>query len=431
MKVLIITYYWPPAGGPGVQRWLKFVKYLRDYDIEPLVYTVANPRYPIVDHTLEKDLPNNLEVLRFPIWEPNNLFAFFKKPRANQSAGFLNPNPGFFGKIAQYIRANFFIPDARKYWIQPSVRFLKTHLKKEQVDLIISSGPPHSVHLIGMALKRDLRLPWIADFRDPWTAIDYFDQLPLTASSLAKHHRLEKEVLNEADTVLVVGNTMKENFKALSKNVYVLSNGYDTEAIEAKTTPEVLDTTFSITHIGAMNADRNPSILWEVLADLCLENSDFEKDLELKLIGHVAPQVQESISKSGLQNVRYLGYLNHQDIHRYQERSQVLLLSVNQVSSAKGIVTGKVFEYLQAKRPILAIGPIDGDLAAILKETKAGEIVDFADAKKLKKILLNLYRKFKEGKNSLESTHIEQYHRKHLTEELSKIIIQTIANYHS
>jgi glycosyltransferase involved in cell wall biosynthesis len=431
VKVLIITYYWPPAGGPGVQRWLKFVKYLRDYDIEPVVYTVANPQYPIVDHTLEKDLPNNLEVLRFPIWEPNNLFAFFKKPRANQSAGFLNPNPGFFGKIAQYIRANFFIPDARKYWIQPSVRFLKTHLKEDQIDLIISTGPPHSVHLIGLALKRDLQLPWIADFRDPWTGIDYFDQLPLTASSLAKHHMLEKEVLDEADAVLVVGNTMKENFEALSKNVHVLSNGYDTEAIDANTSPAHLDTTFSITHVGAMNSDRNPNILWQVLADLCLENSDFEKDFELKLIGHIAPQVQESISKSGLQNVRYLGYLNHQDIHRYQETSQVLLLSVNQVSSAKGIVTGKVFEYLKARRPILAIGPVDGDLAAILKETKAGEIVDFTDAKKLKEILLNLYRNFKEGKVSLESTHIEQYHRKHLTEELSKIIKKTIDTYHS
>ncbi|GGG88906.1 glycosyl transferase family 1 [Polaribacter pacificus] len=428
MKVLIITYYWPPAGGPGVQRWLKFVKYLQQFGLEPVVYTVENPRYPITDSSLENEIPKGVEVLRLPIREPNNLFVFFTKKKSSQSAGFLNPNPGLFGRFTQYIRANFFIPDARKFWIKPSVRYLKKYLESHPVDMIITTGPPHSVHLIGLALKEDLGVPWISDFRDPWTAIDYFDQLPLTKKSLAKHHTLEKKVLKKSDAVLVVGETMKKNFDPYAKQVYVLTNGYDTSQDEKKGA-QFLDSRFSITHVGAMNADRNPIILWEVLAAICKENSDFKSDLEIKLIGHIAPQVLNSITGSGLENVERLGYLKHAEIKSYQEQSQVLLLAVNQVASAKGIVTGKIFEYLQAKRPILAIGPTDGDLATILQETSSGEIVDFNDAVKLKEVVLDLYRNFKEGNTVFTVQNIEQFHRKNLTEELSKIIKNTLENH--
>ncbi|MFZ2431302.1 MAG: glycosyl transferase family 1, partial [Lutibacter sp.] len=182
-KALIITYYWPPAGGSGVQRWLKFVKYFRDYGIEPIVYTVENPNYPILDESLSKDIPEGLEILTQPIWEPNNLFAFFGKKKT-ESAGFLNANPSFFGKILQYIRANYFIPDARKYWVKPSTAYLRKYLKSNKIDVVITTGPPHSMHLIGLNLKKELNIKWIADFRDPWTEIDYFQQLPLTKKSI-------------------------------------------------------------------------------------------------------------------------------------------------------------------------------------------------------------------------------------------------------
>ena len=201
MKVLIITYYWPPAGGSGVQRWLKFVKYLQDFGIEPIVYTVDNPSYAIVDNSLENEVPDNITVLRKPIWEPNNIFSFFKKGNAKTSAGFLNPNPSFFGKILQYIRANYFIPDARKFWIKPSIKFLTNYLSENLVDGIITTGPPHSLHLIGLQLKQRLNIKWISDFRDPWTEIDYFHQLPLTKKSIKKHQKLEKEVLESSDAV--------------------------------------------------------------------------------------------------------------------------------------------------------------------------------------------------------------------------------------
>ena len=205
-----------PAGGSGIQRWLKFVKYLRDFNIEPVVFTVDGATYPIIDESLKKDVPKNLEVFKTPIWEPNDLLSVFKKKETKTSAGFLDPNPSFIGKVMQYIRANYFIPDARKFWVKPSVKKLKNYLKEGDIDVVITTGPPHSLHLIGLELKKELGVKWIADFRDPWTDIDYFHQLPLTKKAKSKHHQLEQEVLQYADATLVVGKTMKKNYEKYS-----------------------------------------------------------------------------------------------------------------------------------------------------------------------------------------------------------------------
>lgn len=418
-KALIITYYWPPAGGSGVQRWLKFVKYFRDFGVEPVVYTVENPNYPIVDESLSKDIPEGIEILKLPIWEPNNLFAFFGKSKT-ESAGFINPNPSLFGKILQYVRANYFIPDARKFWVKPSTRFLKKYLGSNKIDVVITTGPPHSMHLIGLNLKKELNIKWMADFRDPWTEIDYFEQLPLTKKAKEKHHFLEKEVLRNADAVLAVGNTMKENFSDFNSNVVTVTNGFDEELDE---TIVKLDSKFTITHIGLMNADRNPKMLWEVLAEIISENKEFAADFELKLIGKADASVIAEISRFQLsKNVQVIDYVTHDKVVEFQQKSQVLLLIVNKVPSAKGIITGKIFEYLMAKRPILAIAPTNGDLAEILKETNGGLVVDFDDKQTLKMAILNLYTTFKREKLSVESKNIAQFHRKELTKKVSELI---------
>lgn len=424
MKVLIITYYWVPAGGSGVQRWLKFVKYLRDFNIEPVVYTVDEAKYPIIDESLKSDVPENIEVLKKDIWEPNNLLSIFKKKETKTSAGFLNPNPTFFGKILQYIRANYFIPDARKFWIKPSVRYLEKYLKENKIDAIITTGPPHSLHLIGLALKKKINIKWIADFRDPWTAIDYFHQLPLTKKSIKKHHQLEQEVLVNADASLVVGETMKANYKTFSNNIHVVTNGYDSEKNEKVVS--VLDAKFSITHIGLMNSDRNPKVLWKALSELSEENNSFKNDLEIKLIGKLSDDVLADLEKYKFKSVEKINYVPHKEVQQYQRNSQVLLLAVNNVPSAKGIITGKIFEYLQAKRPILAIGPEDGDLAVILKNTNSGTIVDFNDKEAIKRTVLSLYKSYKENTLQVSSKDIEQYHRKELTKQLSVILKQVV-----
>ena len=420
MKVLIITYYWPPSGGSGVQRWLKFVKYLQQYEIEPVVYTVDKPNYAITDKTLLKEVPDSIEILKQPIKEPNNLLSIFGNKKKQTSAGFLDANPSFFGKIIQYIRANFFIPDARKYWIKPSVKFLSEYLSKNKIDIVITTGPPHSLHLIGLQLKQKLGIKWIADFRDPWTAIDYFHQLPLTKKTIQKHHQLEENVVRSADCVLVVGSVMKKNYLKFNRNIVVITNGFDTVENNSKVE---LNSKFTMVHIGMMNADRNSKTLWKVVSELLKENEMFAKDFQLKLVGKLADEVIESIQKYKLTSIaEVVDYLPHQEVITFQKSAQVLLLVVNKVPNAKGIITGKIFEYLQTKRPILAIAPVDGDLATIINTTDSGTVIDFEDEETLKKTILELYYAYKNHNLISNSKNIEQYHRKHLTSQLSEII---------
>ena len=420
MKVLLITYYWPPAGGSGVQRWLKFVKYLPEFGIEPVVYTVKNPDYAIEDSSLLSEIPPSLEVLRGDIWEPNRILSKFSKSKKDNSSGFLNPNPTFIERQLQYIRANYFIPDARKFWIKPSVKQLSAYLEKNPVDVIITTGPPHSLHLIGLELKARYGIKWLADFRDPWTNIDYFHSLPLTSSSRARHYELETKVLEKADAVLVVGKSMKDEFIERANKVQVLTNGYDDFKQEGKIE---LDTKFSISHIGLMNADRNPMVLWRALTELVEESAEFEHDLQVNLIGKCAEEVYKAVADFNLEDkVDFVGYVGHNEVLAYQQASQVLLLSVNKVASAKSIVTGKIFEYLQSQRPIIGIGPVDGDLAEILEECEAGRMVDFEDMQSLKDVVTQHYKAYKAGKLVADSQHVQQYHRRNLTAALAKLL---------
>ncbi len=424
-KVLIITYYWPPSGGSGVQRWLKFVKYLRDFDIEPIVFTVDDPEYAIIDESLASDIPEGVEVIKHPIWEPYKLASFFSKKKKNkEQVGFLTKKKSFFGKVIAYIRANFFIPDARMFWVKPSAKFLKSYIKKNDIEVVISSGPPHSLHMIALKLKKELGITWISDFRDPWTEIDYMHQLPLSARSKKKHARLEKEVLENSDAVIVVGETMRQAYLPTNSNTYVIANGYDVDLLKDDVT---LDDHFSITHIGLMNEDRNPHILWKVLSRMANENDEFRKSLKINLIGKVSDEVEKELTeRSLLSNAEFIDYLPHTEVIAYQRKSQVLLLALNNVPSAKGIITGKIFEYLMANRPVIAIAPEDGDLAKILQETNAGKVVGFENENDLYELVQRLYNEYISGNLYLKSTGVEKYHRRNLTEELAVIINKTI-----
>jgi len=419
LKALIITYYWPPAGGSGVQRWLYFVKYLHHFGIEPIVFTVANPSYPILDTKLETNIPKGTKILHQKIWEPNN---FLGKKNKKTGAGFLQQKPSGFQKLTQYIRANYFIPDARKFWIKPSVRTLKKYLEKNPVDWIITTGPPHSVHLIGLDLSQKTNTKWLADFRDPWTEIDYFHQLPLTKKSLQKHQTLENNVLSRATIVSVVGKSMREKYLATNPNCHVITNGFDDDDDDSQESVS-LDSLFSLTHIGMLNADRNPILFWKTIRLILDENLEFEKYLKINLIGKIADEVKISIREYNLEKyISYTNYIPHDSILKHQKKSQVLLLFINQVPSAKSIITGKVFEYIQAKRPILALAPIDGDLATILSESQSGKVVAFDDQSLLKKVLLSYFQSYKENSLQVKSKNTYIYHRKNLTAQLAELL---------
>ena len=432
-RVLIITYYWPPSGGSGVQRWLKMSKYLPENGWQPVIYTAENAEYPVEDPSLEKDVCPEAEVLRQPIVEPYDLYKRFLGIKKEQKVktGFIDETgqqTGWKKHLSVWIRGNLFIPDARCWWVKPSVKYLKSYLKDHPVDAIISTGPPHSMHLIAMKLKEDLGIPWIADFRDPWTEIDYYNELHLTRWADRKHHQLEREVLNQADKVVTVSPDWARRLGRLgNRNVRTIYNGFDRD--DDTQTPVMLPDTFTITYLGVLSKIQNPINLWQALGKLVKENESFNKDLKINMIGQIDSSVTSFIEENGLtQHATYSPYIPHDQVSAVHRSSTLLLLLLMPDSEprAKGLLTGKLFEYLASGRPILCIGPEDGDAAQILCETHAGITVDFEDDGKMKETIKNLYHRYLDN-NLLDNTSIEleQYSRKNLAFEYSILLNKT------
>ncbi|WP_299665162.1 glycosyltransferase family 4 protein [uncultured Polaribacter sp.] len=415
MKVLLITYYWPPAGGSGVQRWLKFVKYLQDFGIEPVVYTVDSKRYPKEDSSLIHEVSKDIEILKQPIWEPTDVL-FWKKNQ--QKKGISNISKGGF---LSFIRGNFFIPDPKIFWVKPSVKYLQKYLDKNKIDVIISSGPPHSMHLIAQKLHKKNNIKWLADFRDPWSDLYYNKDFNQLSFSRKKNKNLEEAVLKNANGILTVSNSLKKEFSKIANKVAVITNGFDDEVTEDEEV--ILDTKFSISYIGLLPKQSNPKNLFAVLQKLCSENSAFKNDLQLNFIGDISNEVKIEIQSNSLEkNTNFIGYVDHKKAIAYQKKSQVLLLLIPNVANNKGILTGKLFEYLTAKRPILAIGPEEGDLATILQDTNAGTISNYKNIEILASEVRELYSKFKQGNLVVNSRNIQKYHRKELTKQLAELI---------
>lgn len=425
-KVLIITYYWPPAGGSAVYRWLKFTKYLRDFGWEPIIYTAENGEYAELDFSNDKDIPGGVSIIKRPIWEPYLVYKRFigQKKTEKVNVGFLTERkkPKFTEKISVWIRGNFFIPDARKFWIRPSVSYLTDYLKTNPVDAIISSGPPHSMHLIALGLKRKLNIPWIADFRDPWTNIDFYSDLLLTRWADKKHHRLEKEVVTSADCIVTVGSKMTEEYRQMGGRwVETITNGYDTDDYpkeNAETDPK-----FTLSHFGTINKARNPKSLWMALSELTAENPELAESLELKFVGRLDSTVVDSLREFKLDKfLNKIDFIEHTEVIVKERQSQVLLLLINNTQNAEGILTGKFFEYLAANRPVLCIGPAKGDVANILESTRAGKVIDFNDVAGLKEVIRKFYNQYTQGSLNVNTDNIAAYSRFELTRKLAGIL---------
>ncbi|WP_313806400.1 glycosyltransferase family 4 protein [Flavobacterium sp.] len=422
-KVLIITYYWPPAGGPGVQRWLKFVKYLPDFDIEPIVYIPENPTYPLMDEKLLSEVPANVTILKNKIIEPYAWASFFSKKSTKKISSGIIPNQkkqSFVQKMMLWVRGNLFIPDARVLWVKPSVNYLTKYIKENGIDTIITTGPPHSLHLIGLQLKENLKVKWIADFRDPWTTIGYHKALKLSNSSAKKHKDLEKKVMNTADFLLVTSPTTKKEFEAITtKPIHVITNGYDIENVGRP----ALDGKFTLAHIGSFLSERNPRILWKALRELTKENEEFRKYFELKLIGATSQEVLDTIAEFKLTDfVNNLGYVSHQEAVEQQRKSQVLLLIEIDSEDTKSIIPGKLFEYMVSERPILAIGPKGADFSVILQQTNTGTFALYDEKEKVKETILKYFNLYLNQNLKVFPVGLQQYSRKSLTKELASLL---------
>lgn len=423
-KTLIVTYYWPPAGGPGVQRWLKFVKYLPEFNIEPIVFVPENPNYPIIDESLVKEVPESLKLLMLPISEPHKVANLISKDAAQTISKGIIPkqkNQSLIQRMLIYVRGNFFIPDTRKNWVKPSVKYLSQIISQQDIDTVITTGPPHSLHLIGMQLKADLNVRWIADFRDPWTTIGYHSKLKLNAASRQKHKQLEQKVLQSADQVIVTSQVTANEFNEITtKPVSVITNGYDHEISGS---PQ-LDSKFSISHIGTLLSERNPEELWKVLRDLSKENNTFRSMLQINLIGSVSQEVLFSLESFGLTEFLNLkGYVSHSAAISYQRSSQVLLLVEIDSEATRCIIPGKLFEYLVSGRPILAIGPENSDVETIISETNTGHYFKHSDYRPLKETILKHFEAFRKQDLKSHPVGLQQYHRKALTKKLAELIL--------
>jgi glycosyltransferase involved in cell wall biosynthesis len=425
-KVLIVTYYWPPAGGPGVQRWLKFAKYLPEFGYEPVIYTPENPSYPLVDETLIKEVPDDLKIVKTNIWEPYQIAEKFSKSNKKFKGGQFDvgKNQSFVSKLSIFIRGNFFIPDARKFWVKPSIRFLKDYLKEHHIDTIVTTGPPHSLHLIGLGLKKEMpNLKWIADFRDPWTEISYYKHLKLTSGSDKKHRQLEKSVFENADLTLATSYTDAENFRKNGANAFCVTNGFDKGSTSTPLSVTNEEVKFTISYVGVLEQLRNPQNLWKALIALSENHQDFANDFELKFVGRVDDKILAGIENSVLKNnIKNLGYLAHGESVKEMENSDLLLITNFPNESSKGIIPGKLFEYLSTGKQIISFGPQGADVATILEKTKAGKHFDYTASGEIEAFILSLYRDWKSGKSIVNSANINEFSRKELTKRLASLL---------
>lgn len=419
-RVLIITYYWPPNGGAGVYRWLKFSKYLPEHGWQPVVYTPSNPELTADDPGLLRDVHRDIEVVKRPITEPYTLYKRLtgRKKHEKVETAFLNEQKrkSWREDLALWVRSNFFVPDARVGWVRPSIAFLKDYLRDTPVDAVISTGPPHSMHLIGLGLKRALGVKWIADFRDPWTDIDFYQQLKLTGWADRRHRRRERMVLESADRVVTVSWSWAKDLEKLgARDVQVITNGFDPADVPTPAVP--VDEAWSLVHLGAMSATRDCPALWERLSALCKTDPEFAARFKLRFVGPVDHSILTSIAAAGLTDrVERLGRVSHDEAMREMQRARVLLLPINDTPNMQGILPGKLFEYLGVGRPILAVGPATGDVVRVLGDGHL-RLDRELSAKDDARILT-----FFQGSDRPRTTSHDRYSRKTLAGEVASLL---------
>jgi hypothetical protein len=428
-RVLIITYYWPPSGGSGVQRWLKFVKYLVQAGWEPFVFTPENPSFTIQDKSLEKDVPASVEVIRFPIWEPYQLFfrvaSLTGRKKMEQTDFISTGKKSLFQKISSWIRGNFFIPDARVFWIRPSVEYLRDFVQRNQIEKIITTGPPHSVHLIGLKLKQSNKeLKWIADFRDPWSEWDLLDTLSLSSWARARHKKLEKKVLTIADEVITIAPYHVDRFEILGgRKVQLITNGFDED--DFTNIVHTATEKFIIRHLGVVDELRDPQPVMEAIKELCNANSDFAQHVHVEFIGKINSAFKSRVKEDHTLNpvIQFTDQIPHDQLLKVYGSTNLQLLVLAHTAIAPGNLPGKFFEYLASGNPILAIGPVEGDAAHVLLESQAGVIHERTDATGIRKSLQSYYQDWKRGA-TVSRKGAEKFTRKNLTKQLIQLLEQ-------
>lgn len=415
-KVLVIVYYWPPSGGAGVQRWLKFVKYLPQFDWQPTVITTSNGDYPAIDESLLKEVPEDIKVIRTKTPTFGKWFSKAGEQSAPYGSLETSEEDSFFRRFAIWCRLNLTVPDARVVWNKYALQAAFEEMRKFKYDLIITSGPPHSTHLIGRKLKNIFNVKWLVDFRDPWTKIDYLEKVNRFALTKKIDEKLEQKIINQCDRIISINKSILKGLKAINKGI-IIPNGFDpadfTE-IEKKKTKK-----FQINYFGNITAERDPSIVLKAVNQIY---SQFP-EIQINIWGNVSDEVKaDLISLDENKFVKFHNYIPHDKMMRRMVNSSLLLLLINNVPNNLGILTGKIYEYLGAKVPVLGVGPIEGEAAKILNETRSGKMCDYSDQKAISEFISWQYSMWKKDEKPTASGEIDQYDRVHLTQKLAEVL---------
>ncbi len=430
-KVLIITYHWPPSGGISVLRCLKIAKHLRSFGWEPVIYKPKNAQYEFLDSTNEKDIPNNITILEYPIREPFNIFKKFsgRKKEDSQNPVYVRDRKRkTIDKIAIWVRANFFIPDARALWIRPSVKYLSKYLQKNNIDAIFSDGPPHTNTAIACQLSKKFNIPWLADFQDPWTQVDYYKMFPISKIAHRKHCIMEQETFKYAGKITIASPTWAKDLERIgAKDVSPIYYGYDEDdynTLEIKS-----DKSFSIVHAGLLGLDRSPDTLIKVLADLKKEIPEFTEHLKIKFAGLVDYSIKECIKNNNLiNNFQDCGKLSRVEAIKLIFEGEILLLPLNKAENVLGRIPGKLFELLRVNKPILCLGPNNSDSSNIIAETNAGKTFDYDDYSGIKEFVKNKFDQYIMGSTIGTTVNIEEYSNYNQTKRVAEFLNQIVKN---
>lgn len=433
-RVLIITYYWPPAGGSGVQRVAKFCKYLNQYGWEPIILTVDNGEFSNEDKSLLKDIADLKLVYSSPSLEPHSIYRRLIGKHTCQTEDRVKDvhSNGIKNKLrllGEYIRLNLFIPDSRIGWLRSAVKKGLKVIEEHQPEIILSSAPPYTCHLIGLILKKKTGLPWITDFRDPWLENHTYNTVPRLNIVKYINKILEQKVLKYSDRIICVGNEMRKLISSKlssskTDNCHVITNGYDNSDIK---NINLISEKFYISHFGPMYLRRFPLNLFLTIKKMIESDDNFKRDCELRFFGGVEPDVQRLVHDMfDEQNYSINNYVQHDESLDLAYQSQLLLLTIDDVLLNELIITGKVFEYITTGNPILGIGPLNGDASQILSNTSTGTMIDYSDTDSMKSFIMACYRKWQNGEMNNGINSFPQYERSYLTKQLADIFNECI-----
>lgn len=436
-KVLIISYYWPPAGGPGSQRAVKFSKYLPAFGWQPLIFTVKKGEFPYYDPSLEKDVDPGLKIFRTFALEPFRLFKKLSGIDSNTPipVGHLTrSSPSVQHKIFNWIRANIFIPDARVGWVLTARCKIDQIIKKEKIDLVFTTSPPHSLQFIGRHLKKKYHLPWVADFRDPWTTIQYYQVHKRSKISHNIDSRLEKSVVHFCDHLTSVSQTVVKSFIKNLKNqnrFSVLPNGYEPTDFDQGS--PLKGSHFIILHCGNLNTTQNPEVLWQSLQEILTSDPSLKDLIRIQFIGGTAPEIRQTVRNRPIEAiVEFQPFIPHTQIIKKMQQAEILLSVIPNVPDNKGIVLSKNFEYIGSGKPILIIGPPDCDIAKIMENFSNSKVCDYHDVESCKEFILQNIHNWQNGLISLTPVALrEKFSRFQLTRELAVIFDRLYERYHS